>query len=70
MSLSTITESVISSSVSGGVDNSERRRAYAVAAALEVIAAKASGADATSLKVEFSNLSTYADQIQAALAKQ
>lgn len=42
-------------------------RARAVAAAIEVIAAKASGADATSLKVEFANLSTYADQIQAAL---
>ena len=42
-------------------------RARAVAAAIEVIAAKASGADATSLKVEFGNLSMYADQIQAAL---
>jgi len=70
MSQSKITDSVLSSSVSGGVDNAERRRAYAVAAALEVIAAKASGADATSLKVEFLHLSTYADQIQAALAKQ
>jgi len=70
MSQSTITASVLHSSTSGGVDDAVRRRAYAVAAALEVIAAKASGADATSLKVEFSNLSTYADQIQAALAKQ
>ncbi len=69
MSQSKIADSVLSSSVSGGIDNPERRRAYAVAAALEVIAAKASSADATSLKVEFSNLSIYADQIQAALAK-
>ncbi|MCK3839938.1 MULTISPECIES: hypothetical protein [Pseudomonas] len=42
-------------------------RAKAVAAAIEIIRAKASGADATSLKVEFGNLSLYADQIQAAL---
>lgn len=47
--------------------DSDVRRAYAVAAALEVISSKASGADSTSLKVEFNNLSVYADQIQAAL---
>ncbi|MCV4285083.1 hypothetical protein [Pseudomonas capsici] len=47
--------------------DSDVRRAYAVAAALEVISSKASGADSTSLKIEFSNLSTYADQIQEAL---
>lgn len=42
-------------------------RAHAVAVALEVIAAKASGADATGLFREFANLSAYADQIQEAL---
>jgi hypothetical protein len=42
-------------------------RAHAVAAALEVIAAKAGGADATGLSREFHNLSAYADQIQEAL---
>jgi hypothetical protein len=42
-------------------------RAHAVAAALEVIATRVNGADATSLAREFTNLSTYADQIQAAL---
>ena len=42
-------------------------RAHAVAAALEVIAAKASSADATGLFREFANLSSYADQIQEAL---
>lgn len=48
----------------------EQRRAFAVAAALEVIAAKAtqSGANSTHLDVEFGRLSGYADQIQAALA--
>lgn len=45
----------------------EQKRALAVAAALEVISSKASGADSTSLKVEFGNLSMYSDQIQAAL---
>ncbi|WP_224795837.1 hypothetical protein [Pseudomonas fluorescens] len=45
----------------------EQKRALAVAAALEVICAKASGADATSLKVEFGHLATYADQVQEAL---
>ena len=45
----------------------EQKRAVAVAAALEVISAKASGADATTLKVEFENLSMYADHIQEAL---
>ncbi|MCX2891632.1 hypothetical protein OO258_25735 [Pseudomonas sp. DCB_BI] len=45
----------------------EQKRALAVAAALEVICAKASGADATKLSVEFGSLSAYADQIQDAL---
>ncbi|MHB2048874.1 hypothetical protein [Pseudomonas sp. VEM90] len=45
----------------------EQKRALAVAAALEVISSKASGADATSLKTEFGHLSTYADQIQEAM---
>ena len=45
------------------------QRAYAVAAALEVIALKAgqSGAITTQLDVEFGRLSSYADQIQEAL---
>ena len=45
------------------------QRAYAVAAALEVIAVKAgqSGANATHLDTEMGRLSGYADQIQAAL---
>jgi len=43
------------------------RRGQAVAAALIVIAHKASGADSTNLRAEMGNLSTYADQIQAAL---
>lgn len=47
----------------------EYRRAYAVATALEIIAAKASGADASNLGNEFNRLSEYADKIQAALAK-
>ncbi|MFK3815096.1 hypothetical protein ACI2KG_00550 [Pseudomonas sp. NPDC089407] len=47
----------------------EDKRAYAVAAALEVIGQKASqsGAHITHLDKEFERLSTYADQIQAAL---
>lgn len=47
--------------------SAEERRAYAVAAALEVIAAKASGADSTQLWDEFGHLSEYADQIQQSL---
>ncbi|MEB2514803.1 hypothetical protein SOP85_05055 [Pseudomonas sp. YuFO20] len=62
----TILNAVTAAGESRDLDASEKR-ALAVAAALEVIAAKASGADATTLKVEFVNLSTYADQIQAAL---
>ena len=47
----------------------DQRRAYAVAAALEVIAAKASqsGAHVTHLDREMGRLSVYADQIQEAL---
>jgi len=49
--------------------NAADQRAYAVAAALEVVALKAgqSGAIKTQLDVEFGKLSSYADQIQAAL---
>lgn len=49
----------------------EDQRAYAVAAALEVIAIKAgqSGQHLTQLEKEFERLSGYADQIQAALKK-
>ncbi|WJD60592.1 hypothetical protein [Pseudomonas kurunegalensis] len=45
----------------------EVRRTEAVAAALIMIASKASGADSTNLSAEMNRLSTYADQIQAAL---
>ncbi|HCN47066.1 MAG TPA: hypothetical protein DIT18_16605 [Pseudomonas sp.] len=44
----------------------EQQRAFAVAAVLEVMARRA-GNDNTSLGREFQNLSTYADDIQAAL---
>ncbi|WP_122663516.1 hypothetical protein [Pseudomonas viridiflava] len=42
-------------------------RLHAVAAALEVIAARASSSTPIDLGSEFSSLSRYADQIQAAL---
>lgn len=57
---------------SDGFGHSEvDQRAYAVAAALEVIAVKAgqSGAHPTLLEKEFERLGKYADQIQAALKK-
>lgn len=46
-----------------------QRRGFAVAAALEVIIAKAgqSGAHQTYLEIEMGRLSEYADRIQAAL---
>ena len=47
--------------------DANNRRAYAVAAALEVIAAQARSADGKYLEGEFNNLSQYADQIQEAL---
>lgn len=47
--------------------NPAEKRANVVAAVLEVIAAKASGADATNLDREFNNLSAYADRVQEAL---
>lgn len=52
-------------------DDAKQRRAYAVAAALEVIHARAgtSGQSAINLEYEFGKLSSYADQIQQALAK-
>jgi len=55
------------SSVHGHTD--EDKRAYAVAAALEVIGLKASqsGTHLTLLEKEFERLSSYADQIQEAL---
>jgi|GEM_PF-5668807 len=43
------------------------KRAAAVAAALEVIAAKALGAEGTNVQLEFNRLSEYADRIQQAL---
>lgn len=43
------------------------RRAHAVAAALEVIAARAASPSPTDLGSEFNNLKKYADQIQEAL---
>ncbi|VVM95488.1 hypothetical protein [Pseudomonas fluorescens] len=50
------------------LDAPKTSRNYAVAAALEVIAGlAASGNTAVNLSYEFEQLSTYADQIQAAL---
>lgn len=46
--------------------NANERRSFAVAAALEVIAARC-GAEGAHLESEFNNLSRYADQIQEAL---
>lgn len=46
--------------------STSERRAFVVAAALEVIAAR-SGAEGAHLESEFNNLSRYADQIQEAL---
>ncbi|MGN8259501.1 hypothetical protein ACLEJW_09225 [Pseudomonas sp. SMSB3] len=43
------------------------KRAYAVAAALELIATRASSPTSVDLEEELNNLSKYADQIQAAL---
>jgi hypothetical protein len=43
------------------------QRAYAVGAALEIITARATSSNGIDLTTEFSNLSKYADQIQAAL---
>jgi hypothetical protein len=64
----TIGELVLNASEVHGHDASDQR-AYAVAAALEVIAAKAgqSGANATLLDKEFGRLNSYADAIQEAL---
>ncbi|MNY78429.1 hypothetical protein D3C86_2186690 [compost metagenome] len=54
--------------IAGDADyTAQVRRTEAVAAALMLIAYKASGADATNLSVEMTRVSTYADQIQAAL---
>lgn len=47
--------------------NTTEKRSYAVAAALEVITARAEASDSVSLELEFNNLARYADQIQAAL---
>lgn len=62
----TLLNAVTSAGESRKIDAAEKR-AYAVAAALEVIAAKASGADATNLDREIGKLSEYADRIQEAL---
>lgn len=43
------------------------KRANAVAAAIEIISARASGAAPVDLETEFNNLKKYADQIQEAL---
>jgi len=47
--------------------SAEQRRSFAVAAALEAIAAKAAGGSDAALKSEFFYLSEYADKIQEAL---
>ena len=49
--------------------SAQDKRAFAVAAALEVIAARATGPSGNvNLSYEFEQLSRYADQIQEALA--
>ncbi|WP_085598735.1 hypothetical protein [Pseudomonas sp. B10(2017)] len=62
-------ESIVSNAV--GMRSSSVDRPTAVAAALELIAAKVanSPSDASQLEREMDNLSKYADQIQAALVK-
>ncbi|MCY1293686.1 hypothetical protein ABLT21_08345 [Pseudomonas aeruginosa] len=52
-------------------DDKMRQRAYAVAAALEIINTRAgtSGQASINIEYELSKLSDYADKIQAALAK-
>lgn len=64
-----ISELVLNASEIHATRQDSIKRAYAVAAALEVIALKASqsGAHMTHLDKEFDRLSIYADQIQAAL---
>lgn len=57
----------ISSASNTSLDD-EARRAGAVAAAMEAIAAKGLGGGDLNLAYELENLSTYADQIQDALS--
>ncbi|QDR69237.1 hypothetical protein [Pseudomonas sp. BJP69] len=45
----------------------ESKRSFAVAIAIEVIAAKAASASGADLEAEFKNLSQYADNIQEAM---
>lgn len=61
----TITRNILQASRSDFT--AAERRAAAVAAALEVIAGKARGADGTHLDLEFDQLSEYADKILKAL---
>ena len=64
--MSTISQNVLNASTDNGPK--EILRKYAVAAALEVIAARATGSSGNvNLSYEFEQLSNYADQIQAAL---
>lgn len=65
--MSTTIHTAVSQAVNTAAFDANERRAFAVASALEVIAAKATGADGSSLENEFNNLARYADQIQAAL---
>ncbi|UPF01763.1 hypothetical protein MXB02_14265 [Pseudomonas mosselii] len=68
-----MSESILNAITSAGEDrriDPSQKRAYAVAAALEVISAKAASPEGTNLTHEFEQLSTYADQIQAALRVQ
>lgn len=53
--------------ISNRAFNDEQKRSYAVAVALELIAAHAASNTAVNLSTELDNLSKYADQIQAAL---
>ena len=65
-----MSETILNAVTSAGEDRQispQQKRSFAVAAALEVIAAKAGSSEGASLSHEFAQLSTYADQIQAAL---
>lgn len=62
-------ESIVNNAINGRGGNVDRPTA--VAAALELIAAKVANSPSSNsqLEVEMGRLSTYADQIQAALSK-
>ncbi|HEK1684096.1 TPA: hypothetical protein SMR42_000401 [Pseudomonas putida] len=65
--MSTTIHTALAQAVNTSAFDANERRAFAVAAALEVVAAQARSADGKYLEGEFNNLSRYADQIQEAL---